>query len=902
MKKGQKLKHKIYVACHKDFYIPESEVLFPIQVGAALAPSRFDNMLHDDVGDNISKKNRSYCELTALYWAWKNDDSDYVGLFHYRRFFSFKPASISTEKRRDYVCLSDDKLDLLDINKESLDKFVRDCDFAVAMPNITTDVGVPTVFDQYRVAPHHHIEDFELLLNIIDEKTPDIGATAREFIKGQKVHYYNMFYMRRDIFNSYCEWLFDILTEFDKQKDYSHYTMQAYRLPGYLAERMLSIYYAYMKEKNPDLKTKELQVAMFKSNKDVVKPFSKKNNIPIVLSSSTAFLPFLTVTIKSILLHANPTSYYDFIILNDSIKESDQQKVLTLEDKNVSIRFLDVSLYFAGKKLFLREGKRKIARETYFRLVLQEVLPDYDKVIYLDSDLVIRRNIDELMGVDIEDKLLAAVKEYQQIGLYNSDNVNREAYLKNFLELDDPYGYFQCGVIVMNLKRFREKFTVDEVLKFASAKEWDLVDQDVMNVLCQGEVEYLSARWNYVVTGERLSSLAPACDYFDYLDSKRMPYIIHFAGLDKPWDLLSMNYSWEFWRVAQKTPYYEFLLGRLMDKRDIKLKESITSNIQQRVALIPTSHIKNKKRPSMKGKKPMEKIKILSSYFLPYGTKRREKVKRFYEKHIMKKPWTIRSDFSMHAKIAGRRILKHTGLSFLSKEMRSLKKIKNTHKGERCFVVCTGPSLQIADLERIKGEISFGVNSIVMAYTKTDWRPTYYAMIDLYNLGKFLETNDIEGKEFAQVKAFLHYRGKVKNPSVKNEKCLINYSNHMPSRMKKKVIKVSKDPAVCIYDCFTVTNMAIQLAMYMGFSEIYIMGADCNYDPRKMHFIETEIDNKHRGAKWLPGAVELSILGYKAVKKVADKKGVKIFNATRGGMLEVFPRVDFDKMELKEVN
>ena len=78
MNKGQKLKHKIYVACHKDFYIPESEVLFPIQVGAALAPSRFDNMLHDDVGDNISKKNRSYCELTAQYWAWKNDDSDYV--------------------------------------------------------------------------------------------------------------------------------------------------------------------------------------------------------------------------------------------------------------------------------------------------------------------------------------------------------------------------------------------------------------------------------------------------------------------------------------------------------------------------------------------------------------------------------------------------------------------------------------------------------------------------------------------------------------------------------------------------------------------------------------------------------------------------------------------------------
>ena len=83
---------KIYVVCHKPSYVPENPYLCPIQVGTALSGNELEGMLHDNEGDNISDRNKTYCELTAQYWAWKNDDADYYGFFHYSRYIAFDPS------------------------------------------------------------------------------------------------------------------------------------------------------------------------------------------------------------------------------------------------------------------------------------------------------------------------------------------------------------------------------------------------------------------------------------------------------------------------------------------------------------------------------------------------------------------------------------------------------------------------------------------------------------------------------------------------------------------------------------------------------------------------------------------------------------------------------------------
>ena len=328
---------------------------------------------------------------------------------------------------------------------------------------------------------------------------------------------------------------------------------------------------------------------------------------------------------------------------------------------------------------------------------------------------------------------------------------------------------------------------------------------------------------------------------------------------------------------------------------------AVTNSVKN---LLPPAPIEGKNKKQPKGKK--HGVLYRAARKLNPDSKFRLFLKRIY--YAFKKDcgpvpnayWTIDSDIHMHNLITKRKIKKALLLNLFDNEMKKMRAFKNIHKGERCFIACTGPSLLISDLDKLKNEITFGVNSIVRAYEKTDWRPTYYVLVDNYAFGNYLKTTPIKGVALSKEASFLHYRTKLLQP-VGNEVYLpIDYHNHTKENMQKEKIKYSSDPSVCVYDGFTVTNMAIQIAIYMGFKDIYIIGADCNYDPKQMHFIETaEIDDKQRNAKYLPNAVLLSIKGYEAMKKFAKKHKVNIYNATRGGKLEVFKRVNLDDMELK---
>ena len=246
---------KIYVCCHRPFPVPETPLLFPIQVGAALAESRFEGYLHDDTGDNISALNRQYCELTALYWAWKNDDADWYGLFHYRRYLL--PAR---NRRRPYIMagMPTDRL----IRRLGFDDFA-----ALVEPY---DMIVPkseemyvSVREQYASAPFQRYSDLETLEQIIKEKYPEYVPAAEEYLGGTAHYFGNIAVMRREVFNDYCAWLFSILGEFDRRTDLSDRSVQELRVDGYLAERLLGVYYT---KHRGELRTLELPRVHFEEN------------------------------------------------------------------------------------------------------------------------------------------------------------------------------------------------------------------------------------------------------------------------------------------------------------------------------------------------------------------------------------------------------------------------------------------------------------------------------------------------------------------------------------------------------------------------------------------------------------------------------------------------------------
>ena len=187
-----------------------------------------------------------------------------------------------------------------------------------------------------------------------------------------------------------------------------------------------------------------------------------------------------------------------------------------------------------------------------------------------------------------------------------------------------------------------------------------------------------------------------------------------------------------------------------------------------------------------------------------FSTNKIEKIKNDINEKRKPKPkpkaWSMESDIPMHREIVRRKILKYTGLAIFSKEMSKIRKYKNSHLGERCFITCPGPSMTIRDLELLNDETTFGVNSITAAYSQTKWRPTFYILVDIFAFARMLSNTKIEGG-FCKDTAFFHYR--VKLPEYKGNEifCPIGYENHIPKWMEKKKIKVSSDISVCAYDC-----------------------------------------------------------------------------------------------------
>jgi len=226
------------------------------------------------------------------------------------------------------------------------------------------------------------------------------------------------------------------------------------------------------------------------------------------------------------------------------------------------------------------------------------------------------------------------------------------------------------------------------------------------------------------------------------------------------------------------------------------------------------------------------------------------------------------------------------------KRFMPLKQYKNKFKGKRCFIACTGPSLTIEDLEKLEKEYVFGMNSICLIHDKTNWKPDFYGIQDVAVFEKLKE--QLLSTDNGVVFAPYWYRKHRKTPSdwIYWHMCG-SYHIYELIYGPKYFTKFYANSYVKVYDGYSITYSILQLAMYMGFKEIYLLGADCNYLGEKQHFIDHGVSEKKER---LVDVGDRLIVSYIEAKKYADKHGVKIINATRGGCLELFPRANLDEI------
>jgi len=237
------------------------------------------------------------------------------------------------------------------------------------------------------------------------------------------------------------------------------------------------------------------------------------------------------------------------------------------------------------------------------------------------------------------------------------------------------------------------------------------------------------------------------------------------------------------------------------------------------------------------------------------------------------------------------------------KNAKKISEIRDKNARERCFIIAPGPSLSINDIEKLTHEVTFGLNKVYKIFNNTSWRPTYYALLDPKTLPEYdkydscFNIEDLAQKEIFLASKLKQYSKKYNNSSIIY---IPTFSLDQVIQSKYEKLKYNDNLLAGHYNAYTVVNFVINIAQYMGIREIYLLGVDCNYSGNQHYFdgsTNLTVNSTQSASK-----IQLDqIAGYKFIKKETEKKGIKIYNATRGGALEIFERVDFDSL-FKEGN
>lgn len=215
-------------------------------------------------------------------------------------------------------------------------------------------------------------------------------------------------------------------------------------------------------------------------------------------------------------------------------------------------------------------------------------------------------------------------------------------------------------------------------------------------------------------------------------------------------------------------------------------------------------------------------------------------------------------------------------------------------KRNRCFIIGNGPSLKVEDLNKLIDEDTFAANEIYKIFADTKWRPTYYLVKDRYSKSSGKDIDRLQVKNIFVGDYYLRYH------EIKRKDIICIHEHYA---LDEKNIPFSDNLKKCFYSASTVTYGLMQIAAYLEYKEIYLLGFDHNYSfefDEKGNVVKTDTDNAHFFKDEIPEDIIANVYGmtraYESFRYYSEKKGIFVKNATRGGKLEVFHRVDFDSL------
>lgn len=585
---------QIFIPCREDDYVPSLPFVVPVQIGSSRSQEKFVDFEQDDAGENISAQVALYKELTAQYWAWKNSSADYCGFMQNRQYLEF----CASEKNADeygvvaYGMLSAPCFDELGYQEEQMRSLIEQNDIIVCQKYEVPDagVGLKNICSWYDSDWRKNGEDFDRLLALVKALYPEYVQDVESYLLKETVLPFNLFVMKRVLFNDYAEFLFNCLFSFSKSIDERSMAPYAVQAPSYLSTHLLGIFIEHCIRTYSETRVRYVRSGSFRSSDDpYLRPAFEDNNCPVVFSSSDYYSLFAGVAIQSIVENSSPQMNYDIIILDTGMRDASRMLLRRQlrEKKNFSLRFLSIEHELNSRNL---PSAHHITIGTFGRFLILDHLIGYNKVVYLDCDLVVNADIADLYSTDLGACLLAAVRDTAGNGWYNIPGNEMHDHINDVLEITEPSGYFNAGVLVLNLAAFRQEVTCDDLMQMAVDPKWLWLDQDVLNHFCRGRVKYIDQAWNYMAHKESYLSPGSLPEVWlpgwlqdDYAKAQTNPFIVHYVGHSIPCFASEADCYWYFWQYARKSLFYERILKIAMS--EVVENEQMSTRVHARQAI-----------------------------------------------------------------------------------------------------------------------------------------------------------------------------------------------------------------------------------------------------------------------------------------------------------------------------
>ncbi|MGN1213102.1 MAG: DUF4422 domain-containing protein [Christensenellales bacterium] len=493
---------KIFISCHKKFKSLNNEIFVPIQVGTEIN-KKIEGMVHDnDLPDNISQKNKKYCELTAHYFAWKNVDADYYGFFHYRRYLSFSKEKFKANSENHVVVndLNEESIKKYGLDEENVKNVVSDYDVLVPEKRVSVDIA-----RAYGLATTQARDEIEFCFDYVYNKYPQMRKAIKKYKHAFYGYFYNMFIMKKEIFKHYANWLFDILKAHEENFNVEHYDVQSYRVSGYLAERLTGLYITWLQLKG-DVKIKELQTLMLK-NVEINEEPKDVCNIVVPCNNKT-FLQ-TNVLINSIISNCDKEHNYLISVVEDKLTAHHKHLLQKYSKSNAKIVFKNKK-YFDEKSL--------------------------SKYIYLNNNCVVDFDLYTLFKSETNSRVNGS---YDLAKIIKFGKTKLQKQIKK-LQKYNPYNCINKDVLLVDNKKADGNSTID--------LSWNVQVNQKRNLL------------------GKAYSFASHSVYNEYAKAIKNAKIITYYGKINPLNNPTCELGDVFWKYAKSSNVYELLILNLFAK------------------------------------------------------------------------------------------------------------------------------------------------------------------------------------------------------------------------------------------------------------------------------------------------------------------------------------------------